>query len=234
MPVAEVCRHLGVFHHVADLPACALLVGGQKGEHVVAVVAVQEPDKGGDPARGDDVDPFVGGDGLAEELAHAGALVVACDSQGVVRQEHGTAVSPVAWDRPGPGSAVAVADDYGLVWRGSSGWLFRQWHGTTVGAIFSVGHPLGAAVGSPGAARVCPQGRAERALVVPGGSGAGFAARPGRSLGGIFEGGPGVRGRRPRGRRDLPRAFRTADLWLVHAADCRSRYSLRTCCGTRY
>jgi len=33
---------------------------------------------------------------------------------------------------------------------------------------------------------------------------------------------------------DLPRAFRTADLWLVHAADCRSRYSLRTCCGTRY
>ena len=34
----------------------------------------------------------------------------------VVRQEHGTAVPPVAWDRAGPGSAVAVADDYGLVW----------------------------------------------------------------------------------------------------------------------
>jgi hypothetical protein len=33
---------------------------------------------------------------------------------------------------------------------------------------------------------------------------------------------------------DLPRAFRTADLWLIHAADCRSRYSLRTCCGARY
>jgi len=33
---------------------------------------------------------------------------------------------------------------------------------------------------------------------------------------------------------DLPRAFRTADLWLIHAADCRSRYSLRTCCGVRY
>ena len=170
----------------------------------------------------------------AGDMALAAVLAFHGLAMSVVRQEHGTAVSPVAWDRPGPGSAVAVADDYGLVWRGSSGWLFRQWHGTTVGAIFSVGHPLGAAVGSPGAARVCPQGRAERALVVPGGSGAGFAARPGRSLGGIFEGGPGVRGRRPRGRRDLPRAFRTADLWLVHAADCRSRYSLRTCCGTRY
>ena len=35
-------------------------------------------------------------------------------------------------------------------------------------------------------------------------------------------------------RRDLPRDFRTADLWLIHAADCRSRYSLRTCCGVRY
>src|SRR5450755_142446 len=33
---------------------------------------------------------------------------------------------------------------------------------------------------------------------------------------------------------DLPRAFRTADLWLIHAADCRSRYSSRTCRGVRY
>ena len=33
---------------------------------------------------------------------------------------------------------------------------------------------------------------------------------------------------------DLPRAFRTADLWLIHAADCRSRYSSWTCCGVRY
>lgn len=33
---------------------------------------------------------------------------------------------------------------------------------------------------------------------------------------------------------DLPRTFRTADLWLIHAADCRSRYALRTCCGVRY
>jgi len=33
---------------------------------------------------------------------------------------------------------------------------------------------------------------------------------------------------------DLPRAFRTAYLWSIHAADCRSRYSLRTCCGVRY
>jgi len=33
---------------------------------------------------------------------------------------------------------------------------------------------------------------------------------------------------------DLPRAFRTADLWLIHAADCCSRYSSWTCCGVRY
>jgi Transposase len=34
--------------------------------------------------------------------------------------------------------------------------------------------------------------------------------------------------------RDLPRTFRTADLWLIHAADCRSRYSSWTCRGLRY
>ena len=33
---------------------------------------------------------------------------------------------------------------------------------------------------------------------------------------------------------DLPRAFRTAYLRLIHAADCRSRYSSRTCFGDRY
>src|SRR5712664_3882434 len=33
---------------------------------------------------------------------------------------------------------------------------------------------------------------------------------------------------------DLPRAFRTADLWLIHTADCCSRYSSWTCCGVRY
>ncbi len=33
---------------------------------------------------------------------------------------------------------------------------------------------------------------------------------------------------------DLPRTFRTADLWLIHAADCCSRYSSWTCCGVRY
>ena len=32
----------------------------------------------------------------------------------------------------------------------------------------------------------------------------------------------------------LPRAFRTADLWLIHAANCCSRYSSWTCCGVRY
>ena len=34
--------------------------------------------------------------------------------------------------------------------------------------------------------------------------------------------------------RDLPRAFRTAYLRLIHAADCRSRCSSRTCFGVRY
>jgi class 3 adenylate cyclase len=33
---------------------------------------------------------------------------------------------------------------------------------------------------------------------------------------------------------DLPRAFRTADLRLIHAADCCSRYSSWTCRGVRY
>jgi hypothetical protein len=28
---------------------------------------------------------------------------------------------------------------------------------------------------------------------------------------------------------DLPRTFRTADLWLIHAANCCSRYSSWTC-----
>jgi len=115
------------------------------------------------------------------------AYITYYDHRYVVRQEHGTGVSPVAWDRAGPGSAVAVADDYGLVWRRSTWRPVRQWHGTTPGGAARVRevHLLGrapcwAAAGSPGAARVCPQGRAERALVVPGGSGAGCAARPGR------------------------------------------------------
>ena len=33
---------------------------------------------------------------------------------------------------------------------------------------------------------------------------------------------------------DLPRVFRTADLWLIHTAACCSRYSSWTCCGVRY
>src|SRR6266700_4352628 len=161
----------------------------------------------------------------AGDMALAAVLAFHGLAMSVVRQEHGTAVSPVAWDRPGPGSAVAVADDYGLVWRGSSGWLFRQWHGTTVGAIFSVGHPLGAAVGSPGAARVCPQGRAERALVVPGGSGAGFAARPGRSLGASLREGRGCGGGAPAvggGREGVMVAGRRGG-WRVFAGAGRTR-----------
>ena len=34
--------------------------------------------------------------------------------------------------------------------------------------------------------------------------------------------------------RDLPRAFRTAELQLIHAESCFSRYSSWTCCGLRY
>ena len=33
---------------------------------------------------------------------------------------------------------------------------------------------------------------------------------------------------------DLARVFRTADLRLIHAADCCSMYSSWTCCGVRY
>src|ERR1700691_2570790 len=33
---------------------------------------------------------------------------------------------------------------------------------------------------------------------------------------------------------DLPRTFRTADLWLIHAADCCSMNSSWACCGLRY
>ena len=61
---------------------------------------------------------------------------------------------------------------------------------------------------------------AQDALAVPGGGGGRVFAEPGEEA---LE----VAG-------DLPRAFRTAYLWLIHAADCRSRYSLRTCCGVRY
>jgi len=41
-------------------------------------VAAGEPDQAPDPGRGDDVDPFAGGAGGAEELADAGAS--ACTS----------------------------------------------------------------------------------------------------------------------------------------------------------
>src|SRR5262249_16015384 len=74
----------------------------------------------------------------------------------VVRQEHGTGVWPEAWDRAGPGSALALARDYGLVVRRSSWWPGRQWHGTTPGCRAGrEGHLVGrapcwAAAGSPG------------------------------------------------------------------------------------
>jgi hypothetical protein len=77
--LAEVYCHVGVVEDVADLSARALVVGGQEGEHVVTVVAAQEPDEGRGPVAGDDVDPFVGGDRITPELADARALVVAGD-----------------------------------------------------------------------------------------------------------------------------------------------------------
>ena len=59
---------------------------------------------------------------------------------------------PGAWDRrfasdlgpAGPGSVLAVVDDFCPVWWWSSGWLVRQWRGTTAGSV--VGHLLGRAL----------------------------------------------------------------------------------------
>ena len=79
VPVAEVCGHVGVVEDVADVSVGALVVGGQEGEHVVTVVAAQQPDEGWGMGGGDEVDPFVGGDRLTPELADARPLVVAGD-----------------------------------------------------------------------------------------------------------------------------------------------------------
>src|SRR5690349_7811774 len=61
VPVAEVCGYVGVVEDVADVSVGALVVGGQEGEHVVTVVAAQQPDEGRGMGGGDEVDPFVGG-----------------------------------------------------------------------------------------------------------------------------------------------------------------------------
>ena len=68
-------------HEIADLLALALVVSGQERKDVVAVAATQEPDQSRNPVRGDDIDPFVGGDRVAEELTDTGTLVVAGDPQ---------------------------------------------------------------------------------------------------------------------------------------------------------
>ena len=94
VPVAEVGGHVGVVHDVAELPACVLVVGGQEVEHVVTVVAAEQPDKSRDPVRGDEVGPFVGGDGGAEEVADAGTLVVAGDPQCAIGLQGGGQVVP--------------------------------------------------------------------------------------------------------------------------------------------
>ena len=105
----------------------------------------------------------------------------------VVRQEHGTGVSPVAWDRAGgPVRRLAVADDYGWVWRRSSGGLVRQWHGTTprVPRVEACG--WSSRSGTFVLPRVLrgrkgvPAGPSGASPCGPGGSGAGCAARPGR------------------------------------------------------
>jgi hypothetical protein len=93
VPIAEGRCHVGALHHVAELPTRVLVPGRQEREHIVAVVAAEELDECGEPVGGDDVDPFVGGDGFAEELADARALVVAGDSQGAVLFEGGVQVA---------------------------------------------------------------------------------------------------------------------------------------------
>src|SRR6266849_5528957 len=61
------------------------------------------------------------------------------------------------------------------------------------------------------------------------------AERASQLLRGASGGGRGdVSGRGTVWAGDLPRAFRTADLRLIHAAICCSRYSSWTCCGVRY
>jgi hypothetical protein len=73
--------------------------------------------------------------GMRGLYAHASAGSMTCYIPGrcVVRQEHGTGVSPVAWDRAGPGSAVAVADDFGLVGGGQAGGWFASGMGPPPG-----------------------------------------------------------------------------------------------------
>src|SRR5215468_6359101 len=61
----------------------------------------------------------------------------------VVRQEHGTAVSPVAWDRAGPGSAVAVADGCGLAGGGQAGGGFASGMGPPWGYLLGRAPLLG-------------------------------------------------------------------------------------------
>ena len=77
VPVAELCRHVGVGHEVVQLPARALVAGGQPREHIITVVAAQDRKEGRNPVGGNDVDPVVGGDRLTPKVADAGAFVMA-------------------------------------------------------------------------------------------------------------------------------------------------------------
>jgi len=105
-----------------------------------------------------------GAPGRGDQLALKRAPQRARD---VVRQQHGTGVSPMAWDRAGPGSAWLVAHDRGAADGGQGVRVFASVMGPPGWAgwrgIFSVGHSLPAAGSAwpPGSAR---QGRAERAL----------------------------------------------------------------------
>jgi hypothetical protein len=157
---------------------------------------------------------------------------------------------PAAWDRHfasgmGPGRArfsVAVVDDYGWFGGGSSvaclpvawdqgqlsaGQPACEARGGAGRCIFSVGH-LWAGPGSPG-----PQGFARRAERSEPLRSRGFWGRlccpagkmPLRWFASsrIFEGGPGVRGQRPRGSVAGGMVSRPAARWLVFAGAGRTR-----------
>ncbi len=128
-------------------------------------------------------------------------------------QARGLVVDPGRVRSPQDKPRVAYCTSSGLsAWLLCSCWLGGSWRAAGLRAVDGV----------CGAGRVVE----DFAFIVIALSGDNSGVVPG------LDGGSGHAERG--GRLDLPRAFRTAYLWLIHAADCRSRYSSRTCRGVRY